>query len=302
MTVERTIKPRPPLLARALRLAHSDPTRRIRRRPSLTCLLAGGADKPGRGDGALLGPHRERGRARATGTSGSTRPTRRSSTVPRRRAAGGSPIKHLRGLRPMRGRPVTHALLRAIVGQLITMARGALHRVAAPARDKTEPVGKLGRPASPSPLRRLRAGGARWLPAARHRKATALGSDLPDLADPEPGRSSPTLEQERGISHCFGRCQGGRRAWALRAGAVVGDLGLLKTAPRSRAAGAGEGPGEMLTRSRGVGGLACVYLMAGASRGLVPLELSRAGSEARADQSSGGGGGGGGGGVEEPTE
>ena len=188
------------------------------------------------------------------------------------------PIRHLKGLRPIRTATVTHALLRAVVGQLITSreARSIEWRLI---RDTTKRVGRLQAPPlpehlapfSPAELYRYR------LPA---RKATALvriGDERACIAFALlPADAAATrLEQERGIGpYSVGV------VWTQGLGrfdrGIVGDLGLLKicSAIEGRWVET-EDTARVLGRYEEWAGLACVYLMAGASRGLVPLKLSQ---------------------------
>jgi 3-methyladenine DNA glycosylase/8-oxoguanine DNA glycosylase len=280
VTVERTIKPRGPYsLAQSGRFA-SDPTRRVAN-GALTCLLAGGERASARQlpDGALLvRTETEAGLEQLRFVLGVD--DDHSPFLERFRddelLAG--PIKHLRGLRPIRTATVTHALVRAIVGQLITMreARSIEWRLL---HATTERVGKLVAPPQPHHF-------AQFAPAELYRyrlparKATALVRICRTL-DPErlrrlpPDAAAKRLEQERGIgpysvgvvwTEGLGRFDRG----------IVGDLGLLKIC--SAIEGRWVEPEEtarILGRYEEWAGLACVYLMAGASRGLVPLKLSR---------------------------
>ncbi len=188
------------------------------------------------------------------------------------------PIRHLKGLRPVRTATVTHALLRAICSQLITMreARSIELRLI---RATTKPVGDLYAPPLPHDL-------ARFAPAELYRfrlparKATALVRICRSF-DPERLRSLPAdaaaarLERERGIGpYSIGV------VWTEGLGrfdrGIVGDLGLLKicSAIEGRWVEA-EDTARILARYEEWAGLACIYLMAGASRGLVPLKLTR---------------------------
>jgi len=188
------------------------------------------------------------------------------------------PIRHLKGLRPVRTATVTHALLRAISSQLITGREAHLieGRVI---RATTASVGDLHAPPLPQHL-------ARFAPAELYRfrlparKATALVRICRSF-DPERLRSLPPdaaaarLERERGIGpYSIGV------VWTQGLGrydrGIVGDLGLLKicSAIRGRWVSADE-TAELLAPYEEWAGLACVYLMAGAGRGLVPLKLSR---------------------------
>src|SRR6185503_20607929 len=188
------------------------------------------------------------------------------------------PIKHLRGLRPMRTATVTHALLRAIVGQLITMreARSIEWRLL---HATTEQVGKLAAPPLPQHF-------ARFAPAELYRfrlparKATALVR-ICRTFDPErlrrlpPDAAAKRLEHERGIGpYSVGV------VWTQGLGrwdrGIVGDLGLLKLCSAIEGRWLEpEDTARILARYEEWAGLACVYLMAGAARGLVPLKLSR---------------------------
>jgi 3-methyladenine DNA glycosylase/8-oxoguanine DNA glycosylase len=188
------------------------------------------------------------------------------------------PIRHLKGLRPVRTATVTHALLRAVCAQLITGREAHLieRRVI---RATTARVGDLHAPPlarhlaqfAPAELYRFR------LPA---RKANALVRICRTL-DPERFRSLPPdaaaarLERERGIGpYSIGV------VWTQGLGrydrGIVGDLGLLKicSAIEGRWVEAKD-TARLLERYGEWAGLACVYLMAGASRGLVPLKLTQ---------------------------
>jgi 3-methyladenine DNA glycosylase/8-oxoguanine DNA glycosylase len=188
------------------------------------------------------------------------------------------PIRHLKGLRPVRTATVTHALLRAICSQLITGREAHLieGRVI---RASTEAVGDLQAPPLPRDL-------AHYAPAELYRfrlparKATALVRICRTL-DPERLRSLPPdaaaarLQRERGIGpYSIGI------VWTQGLGrsdrGIVGDLGLLKvcSAIEGRWVDAEE-TADLLGRYEEWAGLACVYLMAGAARGLVPMKLSQ---------------------------
>jgi 3-methyladenine DNA glycosylase/8-oxoguanine DNA glycosylase len=188
------------------------------------------------------------------------------------------PIRHLKGLRPVRTATVTHALLRAIASQLITSreARAIEWRLL---RATTETVGPFQAPPLPHHL-------GRFAPAQLYRfglparKATALVR-ICRTFDPERLRRLPAdaaaarLERERGVGpYSIGV------VWTQGLGrfdrGIVGDLGLLKicSAIEGRWCEA-EDTARILGRYDEWAGLACVYLMAGASRGLVPLKLSR---------------------------
>jgi len=187
------------------------------------------------------------------------------------------PIRHLKGLRPVRTATVTHALLRAICSQLITSreARSIEWRLI---RASTRAVDGLQAPPLPEHF-------ARFAPAELHRhglparKATALVR-ICRTFDPERLRTLPAdaaaarLERERGIGpYSVGM------VWTDGLGrfdrGIVGDLGLLKvcSAIEGRWVEADD-TARLLARYEEWAGLACVYLLAGARMGLVPLKLT----------------------------
>lgn len=179
----------------------------------------------------------------------------------------GEPIRRLRGLRPLRTATVTHALLKAVCGQLIE-AKTARRLEARVVRRAAPRQGDLCLPPS-------RAAIARFAPAelAREglvaRKATALVRisrewDLERLRSVDTAAAGARLERERGLGPwsagvvCLfglGRFERG----------LVGDLGLVKlcSALRGRWAEADE-TRELLEPYGEWAGLASVYLLAGA--------------------------------------
>ena len=280
MPLETTIRPRGPYsLALSARRA-SDSTRRFGN-GVLTCVLPGGelASARQRPDGGLvLRTETEAGLEQLRFVLGADD----DHTPFLERFRGdellAGPIRHLKGLRPIRTATVTHALLRAIVSQLITMreARSIEWRLI---HATTESVRGLQAPPlphhfgcfAPAELYRFR------LPA---RKATALVR-ICRTFDPErlrrlpPDAAAARLERERGIGpYSIGV------VWTEGLGrfdrGIVGDLGLLKicSAIEGRWVEA-EDTARMLGRYGEWAGLACMYLMAGAGRGLVPLKLNR---------------------------
>ena len=280
MTVERTIKPTGPYSLALSGLHASDPTRRVGG-GALTCLLAGGERARARQlpDGAVaLSAETDAGIEQLRFVLG----LEDDHTPFLERFADdellAGPIKHLRGLRPLRTATVTHALMKAIVGQLITMreARSIEWRLL---HATTEQVGKLAAPPLPHHF-------AAYSPAELYRfqlpsrKATALVRICHSF-DPErlrrlpPDAAAKRLEQERGIgAYSVGV------VWTQGLGrydrGIVGDLGLLKICSAIEGRWVEpEETAEILARYEEWAGLACVYLMAGASRGLVPLKLSR---------------------------
>jgi 3-methyladenine DNA glycosylase/8-oxoguanine DNA glycosylase len=280
VTVERTIKPTGPYSLALSGLHASDPTRRVGG-GTLTCLLAGGERARARQlpDGAVaLSAETDAGieQLRFVLGLGDDHTPFLERFADDELLAG--PIKHLRGLRPLRTATVTHALMKAIVGQLITMreARSIEWRLL---HATTEQVGKLAAPPLPHHF-------ASYSPAELYRfqvpsrKATALVRICRSF-DPErlrrlpPDAAATRLEQERGIGpYSVGV------VWTQGLGrydrGIVGDLGLLKICSAIEGRWVEpEETAEILARYEEWAGLACVYLMAGASRGLVPLKLSR---------------------------
>jgi 3-methyladenine DNA glycosylase/8-oxoguanine DNA glycosylase len=185
--------------------------------------------------------------------------------------------RHLKGLRPMRTSTVTQALLRAICGQLIEAKRAfAIERNLI--RATTEQLDGLQAPPRPRHL-------AGFAPAQLHRfglpsrKATALVRicrtlDVERFRDLPGDTAEMRLLRERGIgpwsigvvwTEGLGRYDRG----------IVGDLGLLKlcAAIRGRWVDADD-TAELLAPYEEWAGLACVYLLAGWGRGLVPVQLN----------------------------
>jgi 3-methyladenine DNA glycosylase/8-oxoguanine DNA glycosylase len=176
------------------------------------------------------------------------------------------PIRRLRGLRPLRTATVTHALLKAVCGQLI-QASTARQLEARLLRRAGEPYGDLRLPPTratfgrSSPAELARAG----LVA---RKATALIRlsrewDVERLHGVDTAAAAARIERERGLGpwsagmiclHGLGRFERG----------LVGDLGLLKLCATllGRRAEA-EDTSELLRPYGEWAGLASVYLLAG---------------------------------------
>jgi 3-methyladenine DNA glycosylase/8-oxoguanine DNA glycosylase len=184
------------------------------------------------------------------------------------------PIRHLRGLRPIRTATVAHALLRAVAGQLITSSRArAIERAvvrastarldglhAAPTCDD------LGRFA-PAELRALGLGARRGAALVRLCRSTEL--EVLKLMPTE--AAAQRLERERGLGpwsvgvvclQGIGRYERG----------LARDLGLVKltAALRGRRVEPEE-TDELLAPYEEWAGLASVYLLAASHAGLVQL-------------------------------
>ena len=183
--------------------------------------------------------------------------------------------RRLRGLRQIRVATVAHALLRALCGQLITARQARLlewrvvERVTGGAPPTAEALGAV----APARLRAL---------GLHSRRAASLVRLCREL-DLERLRALPTpavearLLRERGLGpwsvglvclEGLGRNECG----------LVGDLGLVKLLAALHGGGWVEGSetAELLEPYEEWAGLASVYLLAGFSRGLVPLTAPRA--------------------------
>ena len=181
----------------------------------------------------------------------------------------GEPLRRLRGLRPLRSATVSHALLKAVCGQLVE------------AREAKRLEARLLRLASPEHgglrLPPTRATFARFSPAelARHglvsRKSTTLVRLSREL-ELERLRSVPTeaaaarIERERGLGPWSA---GVICLWGLGRyeRGLVGDLGLIKlcAALRGRRATADD-TRELLEPYGEWAGLTSVYLLAGPTK------------------------------------
>jgi 3-methyladenine DNA glycosylase/8-oxoguanine DNA glycosylase len=185
----------------------------------------------------------------------------------------GRTLRHLRGTRVVRVPTVAHSLLRALCGQLVDWktARRLERRVVTaltPAhRELHEPPDQnaLGRSA-PAELRRLGLHARRAATLVR----VCRSLDLERLRDVPAARVAERLGRERGLGPWSVGVVGleglGRRELPL-----VGDLGLIKlcAALYGRPADAAD-TADLLAPYGEWAGLASVYLLAGATRGLVP--------------------------------
>jgi DNA-3-methyladenine glycosylase II len=195
----------------------------------------------------------------------------------------GPALRELRGLRQLRVGSVAQALLRALCGQLIlaSTARAierAVIRAVAPA--SAGPPGTAGRdrlhaPPTSAQLASLSPARLRALGLHARRGATLVrvcsGLDLERLHDASTYAVAARLERERGLGpwsvgvvclEGLGRTERG----------LVGDLGLVVLAGQllGRRTEAHE-TAALLEPYGEWAGLASVYLLAGAGRGLVPV-------------------------------
>jgi 3-methyladenine DNA glycosylase/8-oxoguanine DNA glycosylase len=176
----------------------------------------------------------------------------------------GEAIRRLRGLRPLRTASVTHALLKAVCGQLI-QARAARNLEARLIRRAAERHGELHLPPT-------RGTYARFAPAQLQReglvarKATALVRlsrewDVERLRTVDTAAAASRIERERGLGPWSAGmiCLYGLGRWER---GLVGDLGLIKlcAALLGRRAEA-EDTRELLRPYEEWAGLASVYLL-----------------------------------------
>lgn len=184
----------------------------------------------------------------------------------------GPATRYLRGLRPLRTATVAHALLRAIAAQLITMqeARSIEYRVARAAG--VPPTAAALARFAPAELQRL---------GLSARKATALvricrSIDLERLRRLDGDAVAARLQRERGIGpysigivfiEGLGRYDRG----------INRDLGLVKLLSLIEGRWVeAEETDALLARYGEWQGIASVYLLAGWSRGLVPVRATPA--------------------------
>jgi DNA-3-methyladenine glycosylase II len=186
----------------------------------------------------------------------------------------GPTVRRLRGLRPLRLATVAHALLRALCGQLIlaSEARAMERRIVRAATDRRDGLSIPPQTAdlarfSPAELRRLGLHARRGATLARLTRSI----ELERLKAEPTAAAADRLLRERGLGpwslgvvclEGLGRFERG----------LEGDLGLVKLlgAMRGRRVEGWE-TAELLDPYGDWAGLASVYLLAGFSRGLVPL-------------------------------
>ena len=190
-------------------------------------------------------------------------------------------LPQLRGLRPLRLSTVTHALLRAVCGQLITAKRAReIERTVIRAATPKLPGSRLHAPPTPATFARFAPAELRRLGLGARRGATLVrlcrSVDLERLRSLPTAAAADRLERERGLGpwsvgvvclEGLGRVERG----------LVGDLGLVKlcSALRGRWVEAWE-TAELLEPYGEWAGLAGVYLLAAWRLGLVPLPEPRA--------------------------
>jgi 3-methyladenine DNA glycosylase/8-oxoguanine DNA glycosylase len=192
-------------------------------------------------------------------------------------------IRELRGKRPLRLGTVTHALLRAVCGQLIE-ARVA-RRIEFRLIRKTCPTdGVLYAPPQPAAFCDFAPAELQRFNLSARKAATIVRLcrtlDLERLREVEPRGVASRLERERGLGPWSVGVIGLEGLGCYDFG-LVGDLGLIKlcTALLGRRAES-EDTAELLARYGEWQGLASTYLLAGFARGFVPVQYDRGLNEA----------------------
>jgi 3-methyladenine DNA glycosylase/8-oxoguanine DNA glycosylase len=188
----------------------------------------------------------------------------------------GRAVRSLRGLRPARLSTVTHALLRAVAGQLIQArrARAIERRIV---QTVSEEAWGLHAPPTAASLGRFAPAELQRLGLSARKAATIVRLsrtvDLERLVELPSEAVATRLGRERGLGSWsvgviflegLGRFDRG----------LVGDLGLIKlcSALRGRRAEASDTE-ELLEPYDEWAGLASVYLLAGFARGLLPIPV-----------------------------
>jgi 3-methyladenine DNA glycosylase/8-oxoguanine DNA glycosylase len=193
----------------------------------------------------------------------------------------GRALPRLRGFRPVRLSTVTHALLKAVAGQLITARRAReIERTVIRATTPQLPETFLHEPPTPATFARLAPAELRRLGLGARRGATLVrlcrSFDLERLRGLPTAAAAERLERERGLGpwsvglvcvEGLGRFERG----------LVGDLGLVKLcrALWGRRVEPWE-TAELLEPYGDWAGLAGIYLLNAWRLGLVPLPEPRA--------------------------
>jgi 3-methyladenine DNA glycosylase/8-oxoguanine DNA glycosylase len=188
------------------------------------------------------------------------------------------PIRLLRGKRPLRLATVTHALVRAVCGQLIESKRARrIEQRLIRATCATD--GVLYAPPKPAAFCDFAPAALQRFDLSARKAATIVRLcrtlDLERLREVAPAGAAQRLERERGLGPWSVGVIGLEGLGCYHFG-LVGDLGLIKlcTALLGRRAEP-EDTAELLARYGEWQGLASVYLLAGFARGLLPLRYER---------------------------
>ena len=190
----------------------------------------------------------------------------------------GRAVRELRGKRPLRLGSVTHALLRAVCGQLIEakIARRIEFRLI---RETSLSDGVLYTPPSPESFCAFAPAELQRFGLSARKAATLVRLcrtvDLERLREAPPEGVAQRLERERGLGPWSVGVIGLQGLGCYHFG-LVGDLGLIKlcTALLGRRAEADD-TAELLARYGEWQGLASTYLLAGMAAGLLPVRNER---------------------------
>jgi 3-methyladenine DNA glycosylase/8-oxoguanine DNA glycosylase len=188
------------------------------------------------------------------------------------------PIHELRGKRPLRLGTVTHAVLRAICGQLIE-ARRARNIELRLIRETCATDGVLYVPPTPSSFCDFAPATLQKLGLSARKAATLVRLsrtiDVERLREVAPAGAAKRLGRERGLGPWSVGVIGLQGLGCYDFG-MVGDLGLVKlcTALLGRRAEP-EDTAELLAPYGEWQGLASVYLLAGFGAGLLPVRYER---------------------------
>jgi 3-methyladenine DNA glycosylase/8-oxoguanine DNA glycosylase len=188
------------------------------------------------------------------------------------------PVRVLRGKRPLRLGTVTHALVRAVCGQLIESKRARrIEQRLIRATCSTD--GVLYAPPNPKAFCDFAPAALQRYDLSARKAATIVRLcrtlDLERLREVTPAGAAQRLERERGLGPWSVGVIGLEGLGCYHFG-LVGDLGLIKlcTALLGRRAEP-EDTAELLARYGEWQGLASVYLLAGFARGMLPVHYER---------------------------
>jgi 3-methyladenine DNA glycosylase/8-oxoguanine DNA glycosylase len=188
------------------------------------------------------------------------------------------PIRELRGKRPLRLGTVTHAVLRAICGQLIE-AKRARNIELRLIRETCPTDGALYAPPRPGSFCDFAPAALQRLGLSARKAATLVRIcrtiDVERLREVAPAGAAQRLGRERGLGPWSVGVIGVQGLGCYDFG-MVGDLGLVKlcSALLGRRAEA-EDTAELLAPYGEWQGLASVYLLAGFGAGLLPVKYER---------------------------
>jgi 3-methyladenine DNA glycosylase/8-oxoguanine DNA glycosylase len=189
-----------------------------------------------------------------------------------------APIRELRGKRPLRLGTVTHAVLRAICGQLIE-AKRARNIELRLIRETCATDGALYAPPTPRAFCDFAPAALQRLGLSARKAATLVRVcrtiDVEGLRQVAPAGAAQRLGRERGLGPWSVGVIGVEGLGCYDFG-MVGDLGLVKlcSALLGRRAEA-EDTAELLAPYGEWQGLASVYLLAGFGAGLLPVQYER---------------------------